>query len=152
MFVITAGEARLERQSPDGGAIVLQRAKDGSFLAEASLFTETYHCDAVAITDLTARLIARSSMRRRFEEDPAFAIAWAMHLAGEIREARAGAEILSLKTVAERLDAWIIQNGDLPAKGNWKHVALEIATTPEALYREIARRRKKAQNSARARQ
>lgn len=146
MFFITAGEAKLERQSPDGGGIVLQRAKDGSFLAEASLFNDAYHCDAVAVTDLTARLFARSSMRRRFEENPAFAIAWATHLAGEIRDARARAEILSLKTVSERLDAWIFQNGGPPAKGVWKRLAQEIGTSPEALYREIARRRARIQD------
>ena len=33
-------------------------------------------------------------------------------------------------------------NGEgLPAKGTWKTVANEIGTSPEALYRELAKRR-----------
>jgi CRP-like cAMP-binding protein len=68
--------------------------------------------------------------------------AWARHLAQEVQRARAQAEILSLKTVAERVDAWITLNDDaLPPKGYWHQVASEIGITPEALYRELARRR-----------
>ena len=48
---------------------------------------------------------------------------------------------LSLRTVAERLDAWIAASGRYPAKGEWKTVAAEIGNSPEALYRELAKRR-----------
>jgi hypothetical protein len=51
-------------------------------------------------------------------------------------------EIVSLKTVAQRLDAWIAWNGGRsPKKGEWKFVASQIGITPETLYREIAKRR-----------
>ena len=141
MFLIEAGEARLLRRQRDGGTIVLQRALPGSFLAEASLFTASYHCDATATTRISARLISRNSMRKLFESDPAFAAAWASHLAGEVRSARLRAEILALRTVAERLNAWTAANGEFPPKGTWKTVAQEIGISPESLYREIARQR-----------
>ncbi|SFI57623.1 hypothetical protein SAMN05216525_110176 [Bradyrhizobium sp. Gha] len=48
---------------------------------------------------------------------------------------------LSMKTVAARLDAWIEWNGKLPPKGEWVSLAAELAVSPEALYREIGRRR-----------
>jgi CRP/FNR family transcriptional regulator, dissimilatory nitrate respiration regulator len=141
MFLIESGEARLLRRQRDGGAIVLQRALPGSFLAEASLFTARYHCDATATTQVSARLISRLAMRKLFENDTAFAAAWASHLANEVRSARLRAEILAFKTVAERLGAWIAAKGEFPPKGTWKTVAEEIGTSPESLYREIARRR-----------
>ena len=141
MFLIVTGEARLLRRQRDGGAIVLQRALPGSFLAEASLFTASYHCDATATTRVSARLISRLAMRKLFESDPAFAAAWAGHLADEVRGARQRAEILALKTVAERLSAWLAAKGEFPPKGTWKTVAQEIGISPESLYREIARRR-----------
>jgi CRP-like cAMP-binding protein len=141
MFLIEAGEARLLRRQRDGSALVLQRALPGSFLAEASLFTASYHCDATATTRLSARLISRNAMRKLFESDLAFAAAWASHLAGEVRSARLRSEILALRTVAERLDAWTAATGEFPPKGTWKSVAQEIGTSPEALYREIAQRR-----------
>ncbi len=51
-------------------------------------------------------------------------------------------EILSMRTVVKRLDAWLLSHGDrLPAKGEWKNLALQIGVSPEALYRELARRK-----------
>ena len=141
MFLIESGEARLLRRQRNGDAIVLQRALPGSFLAEASLFTAQYHCDATATTWVSARLISRVAMRKLFENDPAFAAAWATHLGEKVRSARLRAEILAFKTVAERLGAWIAAKGEFPPKGTWKTVAQEIGTSPESLYREIARRR-----------
>jgi CRP-like cAMP-binding protein len=141
MFLMVTGEAKLLRRQRDGDAIVLQRALPGSFLAEASLFTASYHCDATATTRVSARLISRLAMRKLFESDPAFAAAWASHLADEVRRARQRAEILALKTVAERFTAWIAAKDEFPPRGTWKTVAQEIGISPESLYREIARRR-----------
>lgn len=138
MFLIETGEAQLLRRHRNGNAIVLQRATMGSCLAEASLFAVTYHCDAVAGKRLQVRIIARDVIKSLFESDVSFARSWANHLADEVRRARLRAELLSLKTVSERLDAWIANNGSLPAKGSWKIIAAEIGTSAEALYREIA--------------
>lgn len=141
MFLIESGEVRLLRRRPDGGAVVLQRALSGSCLAEASLFSDTYHCDAIATTRVCARMVSRREMRQLFENDQVFAAAWASHLADEVRDARLRTEILSLRTVSERLDAWVTANGSIPQKGHWKEFAQEIGTSPEALYREFSRRK-----------
>ena len=143
MFLVASGEARLERLQPSGGIVVLQRAKAGSFLAEASLFATLYHCSAIASTDMSARLISRKVVRLRFENDPAFAVLWAKHLAGEVRSARLHAEILSLRLVSSRIDAWIAQNGEPAGRGALRVMAQDIAASPEAVYREMARRRRK---------
>ena len=50
-------------------------------------------------------------------------------------------EIRSMETVAERLEAWIDEYGDIPEKGNWQTLACELSVSREALYRELARRR-----------
>jgi len=141
MFLVQSGEARLIRRHMDGSVVVLQRAMIGSVLAEASLFSSVYHCDAIVNTRLVAHLIPRSKMKALFESNVSFAGAWAGHLADEVRNARLRAEILSLKTVSQRLSAWIANTGSLPAKGSWKAIAQEIGTSPEALYREIATRK-----------
>lgn len=141
MFLIESGTAQLIRHHPNGNVVVLQRAGPSSVLAEASLFTPKYHCDAIATSPVVACLISRTAMQPLFFTNQDFARAWATHLAGEVRDARLRAEILTLKTVAERLDAWIADNGRVPEKGGWKAIAQEIGTSPEALYREIARRK-----------
>jgi hypothetical protein len=44
--------------------------------------------------------------------------------------------------VAARLDAWIASNdGNVLGKREWKIVASQIGVSPEALYRELAKRR-----------
>lgn len=58
-------------------------------------------------------------------KSPEFADFWANHLAQELQRARLRSEILSLKTVAARLDAWIAWNcGHSPEKGEWKLVTI----------------------------
>jgi CRP-like cAMP-binding protein len=68
---------------------------------------------------------------------------WTQHLALELQRTRDRAELLSLKSVAAKVDAWLaIEGGSLPARGQWHRLAGEIGVTPEALYRELARRRR----------
>jgi CRP-like cAMP-binding protein len=143
IFVIETGTAQLIRHHPNGSAVVLQRASPGTILAEASLFTPKYHCDAIAVSPVVARLISKSAMQRLFFTDQQFASAWATYLACEVRVARLRSEILALKTVSERLDAWLADRSQIPPKGNWKLIAQEIGISPEALYREFARRKQR---------
>ncbi len=139
---ILAGEVHLFRIQPNGAQLVLQRARAGAILAEASLFSEHYHCDAVAVLPTRTRTIDRQVIHAAFEEIPKFAAGLAAHLANEVQKTRLRAEILSLRTVSERLDAWISANeGRCPIKGEWKFVASEIGISSEALYREMAKRR-----------
>jgi CRP-like cAMP-binding protein len=120
----------------------VQRAKAGILLAEASLFVERYHCDALAIEASRVLVISRKRVNDALASDPALASAWAKHLAHELQRTRAQAEILSLRTLIQRLDAWLALNDNaLPPKGQWRQIASEIGVSPEALYRELARRR-----------
>lgn len=139
---IVDGRAHLVRHQPSGAPLVLQRAGPGSILAEASVFSERYHCDAVAIVATRTRAIAKPVLRAALVREADLAEAWAAYLAREVQATRTRAEILSLRTVAERLDSWAAANdGKLPAKGEWRSLAATIGTSPEALYRELARRR-----------
>jgi CRP-like cAMP-binding protein len=139
---VRRGTIHLIRHQADGSALILQRAGPGSVLAEASVYSARYHCDARAESDSVTWAVSRSALRRRLAERPDLAAAWAGSLAREVQRARLHAEILSLRTVAARLDAWLAWNGALPEKGQWSLLAREIGVSPEALYREIAERRR----------
>lgn len=138
-FVLT-GSVHLVRHQSDGSMLILQRAGRGSILAEASLYSETYHCDAVAFGATETRAYTKPSFKKLLAKSPEFSDVWANYLAQALQSARLRSEILSLKTVAGRFDAWIAWNGASPEKGEWKLVANEIGVSPEALYREIAKR------------
>lgn len=142
LYVVQQGEVALERLSTDGQRLILQRARAGDVLAEASFFAETYHCDAVALTSVRVVGASLNRLRIASRTDPAIMETIARHLAAQVQHTRARAEILSLKRVNERLDAWLALNGGQPpAKGNWHVLAGELGVTAEALYRELARRK-----------
>jgi CRP-like cAMP-binding protein len=142
LFLVVAGALRLVRSLPHGFQLTLQRAGAGAIFAEASLFSDCYHCDAVAAEATVLHVVPLQKIKAAFTADPDLAQAWASHLAHEVQHARAQVEMLSLKTVAERVDAWLaLNNCALPPKGRWRQVASEIGIAPEALYRELARRR-----------
>jgi CRP-like cAMP-binding protein len=146
MFAVASGSVDLVRPQADGKPIILQQAGSRTVLAEASLYSQRYHCDGVVHADAIIIGVARQAFLNLLESDKSFAGLWASHLAREVQNARYRSEILTRKTVAERLDAWLDWHGEtLPQKGRWKNMAAQIGVSPEALYRELARRRKNSQ-------
>jgi CRP/FNR family transcriptional regulator, dissimilatory nitrate respiration regulator len=142
IFLVAAGSLQLIRVLPQGSPLTLQRAGPGAILAEASLVADRYHCDATAVEDSILHVVPLRRLRADLRDDPDLASALTRHLAYEVHRARAQAEMLSLKTVAERVDAWLTLNdSSLPPRGRWRQVASDIGVSPEALYRELARRR-----------
>ena len=145
VYLVRSGLVHLLRRQEDGAAFLLQRAGPGALLAEASLLSQSYHCAAETIADSRLSRWPQHQVLGLVRQDPEAAFAFAAHLAGEVRAARLRAEIASLRRVADRLDAWLAWNGGaLPDKGQRHLLARELNVTPEALYREIARRKARA--------
>ncbi|MBO6519918.1 MAG: Crp/Fnr family transcriptional regulator [Rhodospirillales bacterium] len=142
VFLVAAGSVELVRRDADGHSIVLHRAAAGSVLAEASLFAGAYHCDAVATSSGAAHVVPRPRVLAALEADAGLALAIAESLAHDVQAARARSEVLVRRTVSARLDGWLALNGQMPEKGAWHGIAAEIGVSPEALYRELACRRK----------
>lgn len=143
LFLVLEGAVQLERHLPTGARLILQRAQTGDVLAEASCFATHYHCSGVAVRSSRLLSIPMKSFTAQCQSDSLLASAFTAHLATEIQRARARSEILSLKTVSARLDAWLeLGDGHLPPKGEWSALADMLSVTPEALYRELSRRRK----------
>ena len=140
LFVIEDGLVHLVRHQMDGTPTVMQRAGPREIVAEASLFGRHYHCDAVATRATILRRMPVEDVRRAMRDDPAFSNACAQYLAHEVQRTRIRCEILGMRTVSARLDAWLTLK-PLPPKGDWGALADDIGVTREALYRELARRR-----------
>lgn len=141
LFWVVSGEIRLIRYQTDGSSLILQRAKAGSILAEASLYSTYYHCHARAQQPTSVYRLSKTTLLKQLTNDPELAFHWSHYLAREVQQARFRSELLSLKTVAARLDSWLNwHNQTLPAKGEWKTLAEQLGVSAEALYREIARR------------
>lgn len=142
LYLVRQGSVQLLRHTGGGAPVSLQHAGPGDVLAEASLYSPHYHCAAQVVSDALIAAVPIAAMRARLAADATLAELWAKHLAREVQTARLRSEIRSLRTVAERLDAWLGENSwALPPKGNWRNIAADIGVSPEALYRELAARR-----------
>ncbi|WP_299507605.1 Crp/Fnr family transcriptional regulator [uncultured Roseobacter sp.] len=141
VFLVCSGRTVLVRPMLSGEPAVLQRASSGHIIAEASVYAQRYHCDCVALESTQLAHMSRNSFLEALRSDTHLAEAWASYLAHGVQQARMHSEIRSLRTVAQRLDAWITEYGELPEKGQWQGLAYELSVSREALYRELARRR-----------
>jgi CRP-like cAMP-binding protein len=141
MYLVTGGRMALVRQTSAGTSVILQQAGSGQVLAEASAYAAAYHCDARAAAATSLRAVPVATFRDRLARDPEAAVAWAGYLANAVQVARMRSEIRTLRTVAERLDAWLGASGALPERGTWTSLAAELGVSREALYRELGRRR-----------
>ncbi|MGR3514870.1 MAG: Crp/Fnr family transcriptional regulator [Paracoccaceae bacterium] len=141
VYLVLSGETALVRSLPLGEQVLLQRASQGDVVAEASVYAPRYHCDCIALEATSLAIVPRPSFLNSLRADVELSEAWAAHLAKSVQRARMRAEIRSLKTVAQRLDAWVAEYGELPEKGTWQTLASELSVSKEALYRELAKRR-----------
>ena len=142
LFVVRSGSVQMIRRQPGGAALVLQRARAHELVAEASLFAQHYHCEARARGPTLLARIPKAHVVDQLMAEPGWLEGFASHLAAEVQRTRGRAEMLSLRKVGERVDAWLALNGGVaPDRGRWLDWAGELAVTPEALYRELARRR-----------
>ncbi len=142
MVIVRTGVVLLERVTRRGGRIVLQQAHAGTVVSEASAYGVQYHCDAVATGEgARVALLPLGEFHHRLERDAESMRAWAAGLAQTVQAARLRAELRSLRTVSDRLDAWLGAQRGLPPRGAWQGLAAELGVSREALYRELARRR-----------
>lgn len=142
MFLVHSGQIHLCRHTVHGAELVLQRALPGMVVAEASAYSDRYHCDAIAATDCIVLSLPKPVFLTAMATHPDLSATWAATLARGVQAARFRSEIRSLPKVADRLEAWLGEGNHLPEKGHWQDVANELGVTREALYRELARRRK----------
>lgn len=142
IFRVRTGRVLLRRNTASGLLLTLQAATEGMILAEASAYSECYHCEAMAAgANTRVEAIPKAVFRAALASDLALAESWAAMLARGVQASRFKSEIRSLSKVADRLDAWLEAGHSLPEKGRLQEVAAELSVTREALYRELARRR-----------
>lgn len=140
LFLLKSGDVRLLRRDDSGRELVVQRATAACIVAEASLYAERYHCFGTAASKSLLHVIPLKRLQSGLASNAELSGQWAAHLAAEVRTAREQVALLALRTVAERLDAWLLMHQSLPARGQWRILATQLGVSAEALYREIAKR------------
>ena len=137
IYLLSTGSLVLQRTQEDGAILTLHRVPQFHVVAEASIYSPYYHCDCQCESDAKVHAISAITVKAMLQAEPVLAEIWPAYLAAELQATRYRCEILTLKKVSARLEAWINWHGALPPRGEWKSLALELGVSPEALYREI---------------
>ena len=140
---VVTGRVRLARVDRSGREIVLHVAGPGETIAEASLFSPTYHCDAIASTNATVRIYPKREVLGAFERDPKAAQAFSATLARQVMNLRTRIEQRNIRSARERVRHYLAINAETDGKsvalrGTLKDIAAELGLTHEALYRTLA--------------
>lgn len=140
LYLVDRGCIALERHLQNGTPTCLQRAVAGQILAEASIYSDSYHCNARALEPTRCRSMPKRKFKEALRLNPELADHWAQYLSRTVQKTRFLSELRSVRTVSDRLNMWLAEFETLPEKGQWKSLAAELAVSPEALYREFAKR------------
>jgi CRP-like cAMP-binding protein len=140
---VISGRVRLARVDRSGREIVLHVAGPGETLAEASLFSAQYHCDAIASTNATVRIYPKRELLAAFEDSPKAAQAFARTLAHLVMNLRTRIEQRNIRSARDRLRHFLALNvgpdgRTVELNGTLKELAAELGLTHEALYRTLA--------------
>jgi CRP-like cAMP-binding protein len=134
LFLID-GEVQLIRHTENGNRVVLHRAHANETFAEASLFSDSYHCDALVLRDAELFEIDKSTLLGILGSNPDFALAMVKHLARQIQGYRRQLELLAIKSAPDRVFAALCDHGQ---RGSVMSLAGEVGLTHEATYRALS--------------
>ena len=136
LFFVSAGKIELRRTTESGALVTVHRARSGEIFAEASLFSDTYHCDAITVMDTTLFELQRAYILTQLQIKPDFAIMMTKHLAKQNQFYRRKIEILAIKSATARVYSALSDN---LLQSDIVSFASEIGLTHEAVYRSLRR-------------
>jgi CRP/FNR family transcriptional regulator, dissimilatory nitrate respiration regulator len=143
IYKVESGRLRLVRRTIDDHLVILHTARRGEFFAEASLFADAYHCDAVAAAPSRVRIYPKAKVMEALYADPALARDFMARLARQLQELRARMELRNIRSARERVLQYLrlragTDGRSIAIEGQLQDIAAEIGVTREALYRTLA--------------
>lgn len=134
-FRVESGAVEMLRHSSAGLPITLHRAAAGETLAEASLFSERYHCDCIAKVPTHLVRYDKAAVLARLQNDPDFTLALTRRLAVQVQDHRRHRELLAIRNARLRVLAGLAELGQ---KGTVIGFAATMGLTHEATYRALS--------------
>lgn len=141
IFYIKSGRVQLTRNTIDGTTVILHTGQQGETIAEASLFSDHYHCSAIATLPSEIHYINKNKLLNHLEENPLDMQKLLSVLAGQVRDLRAINEIKNIRSANERILTFIRNNVNdekvMVLDSSLKDIAHKIGLTHETFYREL---------------
>lgn len=134
LYRVKRGCVTLRRTTISGDTLTLYRALPGDLFAEASIFSEQYHCDAICVVPGEVQLISKKEVLEQLSNNKDFALSFSALLARQVQDYRFLLEILAIKSAEERVLA-AVSVGYL--NGTVLDFATRIQLTHETCYRML---------------
>jgi CRP/FNR family transcriptional regulator, dissimilatory nitrate respiration regulator len=134
LYRVDSGCVTLQRTGLGGDTLTLHRALSGGLFAEASVFSATYHCDAICIEAGSVIKIAKADVVATMQSNPTCSEGFTRLLAVQIQQYRAHIELLAIPSAKERILA-AVQAGYLDSTVT--ELATRINLSHEACYRAL---------------
>jgi CRP/FNR family transcriptional regulator, dissimilatory nitrate respiration regulator len=143
IYFVETGRLRLERRTFDGRSLILGTTPAGEFFVESALFSDTFHCDAVATDPSRVRVYPKAAVLNVLRADPASAMDFLALVARQVIKLRQQMEIMKVRSAKERVTLYLDLNAGPDGRtvnlhGQLQDIASELGLTREALYRTLA--------------
>lgn len=141
LYYILEGKIKLVRNTVEGEEIIMHVAYSGELLAEASLFSDQYHCSAVADSESVVLSYNKAELMSHLEEYPATMKYLLKIFAQQVKDLRVISEIKNIHSAKERILAYL-KNEMRDSKRinlsiSLKDTAYKIGLAHETFYREL---------------
>lgn len=157
LFAVEVGRIRLVRYLANGTEVCLHVSRVGESFAEAALFSEVYHCDAIADRPSRVAVYPKEAILQLMQSRPDAALSFTALLAKHVQSLRTQLELRNVHSARDRTLQYLfllIEPGqsvimfDRPLKD----VATDIGLTHEAFYRALAQLKREGYIQQRRRQ
>ncbi len=141
IYFIKKGKVKLIRSTIDGTAVVLHTGLASETIAEASLFSEHYHCSAQADVVTSLQSVGKQALLQHLQDNPQEMTQLLAIFSRQVRDLRAMNEIKNIRSAEERILAYLRCNinGDriIKLEPSLKELAHHIGLAHETFYRAL---------------
>lgn len=141
MYFIKAGRLKLQRETVEGFSVIQHIAFRGEIIAEASLFSQNYHCSAVADMSTEVGYLRKIDLLNYLEKKPAAMKKLLELYANQIINLRIINEIKNIRSAKERtltfLRSEMDENCEVKLSVSLKDMAYCIGLSHETFYRTL---------------
>jgi len=149
IYAVKEGCVKLVRYTIEGHSVIIHTAHAGESFAEAALFSETYHCNADAISSSTILCYPKDQVLKILQTNTEKAIDYIDLLSSQIHSLRTLLELRSIRSAHQRIFQSLLLPADrkpleVKIRGSYKDMAHELGLTHESLYRSLAKLEREA--------
>ncbi len=139
IYYITQGRVKLVRNTLEGTPIVIHVAYAGEGIAEASLFSDEYHCSALVDANTKIAAFSKVELLKYLQNNPNSMMDLLKQLTYQVRDLRMLNEIKSIYSAEDKVLTYLATKGskDFDSRLSLKDIAQKIGMAHETFYRTL---------------